>query len=412
MIQTQRVLIVDDDPGLSRMLGIILHKAGYKVFNAANGQEGLEKAEQVNPHLVLLDVMMPDMSGIEVCRRLRSKPSTREIAVIMLSALGQSDDKVKGFEVGADDYLSKPVNAAELVARVKALLNRASMSRPSSAYTIGMMGVKGGVGITTTAVNVALSLANQGHSVIYFECRANGGEVKYHLKLEAESDFGHLLSHDPLQIFHPEIIRCLVTHSSGLQLFMAPEVNHKQPLTVGHIEKFFDVFSSRADYIIIDLPAIADQTAWRTLELSDQILLFTEPNLLSTYCAKRHIDLVRSWGILERANLVMIHRAQSSTNMNWVEVENRAGVGTKSQTKTSVPSWRKGVEKVEEKRRPGQVVGIIPYGNEDLVEAIHHKVPLILTDPNARTAQAYISLVNWLQDEDKYIDLGQFQIIF
>lgn len=105
MTQKQRILIVDDDPELARMIGVILHKSGYEVTTATNGREGLAKANQVRPDLVILDVMMPDMSGIEVCQKLRDRPVTRTVPIIMLSAMSDIDTKLSGFQVGADDYI-------------------------------------------------------------------------------------------------------------------------------------------------------------------------------------------------------------------------------------------------------------------------------------------------------------------
>ena len=123
------VLIVDDDPGALRLIGYIFDRAGYEAHLAANGSEALSKVNEVKPDLIILDVMMPDVNGLEVCEQLRTKPATAHLPIIMLSAKNQVDDKVDGFEAGADDYVSKPVDPQELLARAKAVLNR--MSRNS-----------------------------------------------------------------------------------------------------------------------------------------------------------------------------------------------------------------------------------------------------------------------------------------
>ncbi len=120
----QRVLVVDDDPGALRLTGYIFRRAGYEVHEAANGIEGLAKAEEVKPDLVILDVMMPDMSGLEVCQRLRAQPAMAKLPIIMLSAKGQVNDKISGFQAGTDDYVPKPVAPEELLVRARALLLR------------------------------------------------------------------------------------------------------------------------------------------------------------------------------------------------------------------------------------------------------------------------------------------------
>jgi DNA-binding response OmpR family regulator len=124
MTTKQRVLVIDDDPAALRLTGYIFQRAGYEVHEAANGTEGLVKAEEVKPDLVILDVMMPDVSGLEVCQKLRDRSGTAELPIIMLSAKGQVDDKISGFQAGADDYVPKPVAPEELLVRARALLQR------------------------------------------------------------------------------------------------------------------------------------------------------------------------------------------------------------------------------------------------------------------------------------------------
>ena len=111
----EKILIVDDDVDSLKLIGLMLQRHGYKVIAASAGNQALAKAEAEVPDLIILDVMMPDMNGLEVCRRLRDNPTTGEIPIIMFTAKTLIDDKVKGFEAGADDYLTKPINIEELV---------------------------------------------------------------------------------------------------------------------------------------------------------------------------------------------------------------------------------------------------------------------------------------------------------
>ncbi|MBN1992268.1 MAG: response regulator transcription factor [Anaerolineae bacterium] len=126
----EKILVIDDDPVLLGLIEKNLNARAYEVFMAANGEDGLRLLEETRPHLVILDVMIPGLNGWEVCRRIR-KVST--VPVIMLTALGSQEDIVRGLEAGADDYLVKPFLKDELLARVSAVLRRASMPPPSSS---------------------------------------------------------------------------------------------------------------------------------------------------------------------------------------------------------------------------------------------------------------------------------------
>ena len=117
-----KLLVVDDTPQNVKLLADLLRAKGYEVVTAASGPEGLEKVTAERPDLVLLDVMMPGMSGYEVCQKIRSDPSTGILPVVMVTALDPAQERIKGLEAGADDFLSKPVNHAELLARVRSLV--------------------------------------------------------------------------------------------------------------------------------------------------------------------------------------------------------------------------------------------------------------------------------------------------
>jgi two-component system phosphate regulon response regulator PhoB len=138
------VLIVDDEADLASLVEFNLQQAGLETSVALTGEQALSLARQRVPDVVLLDLMLPDISGKEVCRRLRAEPKTRAVPIVMLTARGEELDRVEGFEVGADDYVTKPFSPRELVLRIKAILRRASPPDTGARLTVGFFTIDTG----------------------------------------------------------------------------------------------------------------------------------------------------------------------------------------------------------------------------------------------------------------------------
>ena len=124
VLDSKNILVVEDDLDIRELISFNLANEGHQVFEANDGEVGIDKARNNNPDLILLDLMLPGIQGLDVCRIIKSDQETKEIPIIMVTALGQEEDIVKGLETGADDYITKPFSIKVLIARVNAVLKR------------------------------------------------------------------------------------------------------------------------------------------------------------------------------------------------------------------------------------------------------------------------------------------------
>jgi two-component system alkaline phosphatase synthesis response regulator PhoP len=132
-----KILIADDEPDILEFLQYNLEKEGYTISTANNGKEAIDQARRVQPHMILLDIMMPEMDGIEVCRELRAMPDFKNTLIAFLTARNEDYSQIAGFDVGADDYITKPIKPRILISRIKALLRRFNTDVKEEALNLG-----------------------------------------------------------------------------------------------------------------------------------------------------------------------------------------------------------------------------------------------------------------------------------
>lgn len=374
MSNKPRVLLVDDQPGVLEMLGLFFERAGFAVEKATNGKQALEQMPEFEPDIVILDVMMPGLSGIEVCKQLRSQPKTAQLPIIMLSAKGEVDDKVLGFEAGADDYVTKPVARQELLARANALLHRAQYAKIPTARIIAFVGAKGGVGTTTVAINVAAALNHDEKSVTLVELQAHPGTMVYHLNMALAQDLGDLLSLDASELNWREVNRRVIHHASGLRLLTAPQDAAEFQLSLAHARGIVDALTIRNDYLLLDIPTVAGKAVREVLELADLIVLITEPEYVSVKAARDRLETLRDWSLSDRARIVILSRSPSATMMRRDEVENELGLTANSDT----------------------VIGVVPPATEAFQQASQIGIPIIINKPHLLSSRALTEVANWI----------------
>jgi DNA-binding response OmpR family regulator len=322
-----KILIVDDDPNLLKLVGFALYRAGYQALSALGGEEAMRLVQEETPDLVILDIMMPGMNGLDVLRELRARPVTAGLPVIILSARTQVAARIEGLEAGADEYVDKPVSPKELVARVAALLERTRRVQEAATSRLGpvfsCIGAKGGVGTTTIAINLALALAAEERKVVAVELQSGPGTMAYQLHPEPAHTVADLLAKEPEEIDEAVLDQMLISCPGGLRALPAsPDTYGTVPVTVDHARSIIHGLANLADYTIVDLaarPAPATRTALRQ---SDMILLVCEPDTASVAAANVLLQLLLEWGVDRAATgVVLVHHAENPAALSRRQVE-------------------------------------------------------------------------------------------
>jgi CheY-like chemotaxis protein len=324
----EKILIVDDDINALKLIGYALHKEGYEIITARSGQEALAKVQEEEPQLVILDIMMPHMDGYEVCRRLRAAPQTAQLPVIMLTAKGQLEDKVAGFEAGADDYLTKPVIPAELMARVKALLLRSTYAAPAKAKSIALIGAKGGVGVTTLAINLAITLAQMDKDVILFDLQPYSGAVALQLGLSPVNTIADLLEREVTALSQSVVNDSLIRHPHGIRVLPAAQgpQSIRGEITLPHLEAIISNLETIAQYLILDMGSQMSPPAQQVLKKCSQVILVTEPDQIALTLTQRALDSLQALDVKgSQIGIVVVNRIRSALTPSRSTIESTLG---------------------------------------------------------------------------------------
>lgn len=327
----EKILIVDDEVDSLKLIGLMLQRNDYEVVAANNGSQAITKALAELPDLIILDVMMPDMDGYEVCRRLRSRPETKAIPIIMFTAKTLIDDKVAGFEAGADDYLTKPTHPAELASRVQAILERtadrrakAGGGRSHGRMTIGVLGTKGGIGTTTLAVNIAAAFKQLDQNPILADFRLGVGNLGLMLGFDHTEGMAHLLSKPIDEIDNNTIQREIVSHQTGLQAVLSSTYPREgliaySPKIVNKVIKGLGGFG---EPVILDL-GNGYTSLFKDIQNNlHQLVLVLEPTSISVTMAYDMLEeLERSFK--GQIHVVVVNRYHGDGgHTGWQEIEN------------------------------------------------------------------------------------------
>jgi DNA-binding response OmpR family regulator len=325
-----KVFLVDDNPTALKMLGHALTRAGYEIDVARDGAEALAKIPASQPDIVVLDVMMPNMDGIETTRRLRENPQTAGIPIILLTARDRIEDKLSGFGSGADDYVVKPVLPAELVARIAALLRRShrAATEAQRGRTISFWGVKGGIGTTTLAVNVAIALAQSNKRVILGDLQPWAGTAALQMGLIPRASVSALAEREPADIDRRMIEDSLERHRSEVRLFGIPA---RSGSSIGDLdaERLLAVVNQMellADVVVLDLGNGLSPTAVALMQRAFLCAVILEAEATALHLAGEAIARLGQAGLAgSHLAPIVVNRVRSASTYTREEIEERLG---------------------------------------------------------------------------------------
>lgn len=308
----KKILFVDDEEQIRRLLSSFLTRRGYLVKTAVDGQEALDLLEAETPDLVITDVNMPNVDGVELTRRLRAHPRLGQMPIIMLSAKVQTDEILAGYAEGADEYVPKPIEMRILAAKVESLLRRVAQPvlqaatgatgtplppPPPAKQVVVFMHGKGGVGTTTLAVNAAVALATDaGKSVSLLDLDLAYGNAARMLGLEAERTLADLAADDRVTL--SGLRDTTLTHRSGVKVVVGCDQPEHAATVSGLLARWtVEQLLDESDVVLIDTATWLSEATLSVLPEATTVWVVTTPRLVALEATAACL------GVLERLNV-------------------------------------------------------------------------------------------------------------
>ncbi|HEV2012113.1 MAG TPA: response regulator [Candidatus Limnocylindria bacterium] len=318
----ERVLFVDDEGQIRKLVQAFLQRQGYIVTTATDGYEALLAIKKQRPHLMITDVQMPNLNGLELTKRLRAEAATARLPIIMLSARKQANDILAGYAQGADEYVAKPVELAVLAAKVELILKRmkiaddadpAAAPRAPGRVCLFLHG-KGGVGTTTLAVNGAIALASAMiYRVTLLDLSLEFPNAALLMDLKPDRTLADLsdvriedMTDDLFDLF-------LATHSSGVRLVVGadrPEL--AELVTVPAVHHALDRLRASSDYVLVDSAATFTQHTLAAIDGADIIFVVTSAHLASLKSAMEILTVLQKLNVPKERVFVALNRTTAS----------------------------------------------------------------------------------------------------
>ena len=316
-----RIFVIDDDDQLLRMVGLMLERGGHTATLINNPREGLEQIKADPPDLAVLDVMMPNMNGHDLTRRIRNTDGLKDLPILILTARSQDIDRTAALKSGANAYLSKPVTSQELMSQIDDLLTKETDHvAPEQGIIIALYGLRGGIGCTTLAVNLAAALRRLSQQeVCLMDLTPSGGQALMHMRLQARSGWFDLLEGD----IEWSILKDKMTiHQSGLRLLPAPASPHPpDALTTAQTETILKLLREHAVFTVVDMPSVLSPSFQATLKTADMALHVVSPDVITVQTAVQANRVLKKMGLHPKFKSHILNQTTPNAALSQAAIE-------------------------------------------------------------------------------------------
>jgi len=372
----ERIMVVDDTPGVAKLVATHLEAAGLRPLVAESGQEALDLLSQNRPDLFIVDIMMPGMDGFELTRRLRADPRTASTPIVVLTARDTIDDKVRGFEAGADDYVVKPFEAAELLARVRALLARRRLVSPESVaeeagIVIAVFGLRGGAGRSSLAANLAVALAmSQNRDIVACDLALESGHLALMLDARPAHTVDQLVTRYGSALESEVLVAHLVETSFRVRLLAAPLSPASAALvTATETRAIVEQLRRLYPFVVLDLSPTFSDVNLEVFETADLVLLVTTPEMAGVRSAASGLQVLDSLGFPEANTFLVVNHVSDARPLADPDIASATG---------------------------RSIDLTVPHDGRAMVDAVNRGAPVVVSAPRSPAARAITSFAQQL----------------
>jgi len=362
---TTRILVIDDEPINHQLVARALMPLQCEIHYAENGKGGIAQARSVKPDVIITDVMMPDINGYEVTRILRREPQFAATPILVLTAQSGLQDKLKSFESGADDHLTKPFDPSELVVRVTSLLRRVEAVKLSEhktvlrdgAQMIAVHSLRGGTGSSTLAVNLGVALTSLWREpTILLDLSMTAGQVALMLNAPLKRTWADIAHYSASDLDADSLNSVVGTHESGLHFIAAPTFPSEVDTLRGEtLAAALQIFKTQYEYIVADLPHDFSEFSIQTLDTANVILMVASPDMASIRAMIAAIDTYDKLGYPKDKIKFVLSAPFPHSSLTKEKIETGLGISA---------------------------LATIPYVQDVLVDAINLGQPPVYQKPN------------------------------